>query len=396
MSFSKICEIPFSQDTSITNNGLKNLPCQSFPQVSLTIACSPPRRVEVVKTSNRTVRFKYKNILENLKKDLFSSPKERETVYDISKFIVIVLLILLHVAKFNSYFELLRMPTFFFVSGLFAYNAIRKCDIGVFIGNKIGRLIYLYIIWGFIILNIYNKPEGLENDFLSIILFYLHAFIDPPMTVWFLYALFYAYILARLTRQMNQLILLLLSFILSILSLWGHERPFYMSIGWLFFFFQAGLFSRNIIGHTIKRYYKLMPLFLGGYLCLMHLYINNPSVIFLKMITPIISIAGIASVIFLSEALSRIRIGGFLGFLGRHTLFPFVMHRPLMVLVHKIGKYTGFNLLNYDLAAVVFLLLASVFLGFLIMNSGTHLRLLFIPPWIKDEFISRKNRDCPS
>ena len=70
---------------------------------------------------------------------------------DTAKAVSIVLLVFwtlegtsLHV---NRMLNLARMPLFFFVSGLFAWRVVTRTDFGTFARDKVGNLVYLYLLW---------------------------------------------------------------------------------------------------------------------------------------------------------------------------------------------------------------------------------------------------------
>ncbi|MGM7696472.1 acyltransferase family protein, partial [Erwinia amylovora] len=69
---------------------------------------------------------------------------------------------------FNKYLSPLRMPAFFFVSGLLAASAISKESWSEVFTKKFVNILYLYILWGVIQwLCIYHISANLMGQKLS-------------------------------------------------------------------------------------------------------------------------------------------------------------------------------------------------------------------------------------
>ena len=97
-----------------------------------------------------------------------------------------------------------HMPLFFFLSGLFFYNSLRKRGLKGLIANKLDTIFYLYVIWsvlqGGITLAFHqfvNNTVTLE-DVISL-------FCEPRAQFWFLYSLFFVTIIATfIYAKLNQ------------------------------------------------------------------------------------------------------------------------------------------------------------------------------------------------
>jgi uncharacterized membrane protein YcfT len=136
----------------------------------------------------------------------------RETWVDAVKGITITLVVLHH--NYSGFKELgafgdltlqlyallspVRMPLFFLVAGFFA----RKSLFGPwnqFAGSKLVHFAWLYLLWSVISISI---RAALDSITTSSVAFsdLLQILWQPGFTLWFLYALFVAFLVARLTR----------------------------------------------------------------------------------------------------------------------------------------------------------------------------------------------------
>ncbi|MEL7540907.1 MAG: acyltransferase family protein, partial [Pseudomonadota bacterium] len=79
-------------------------------------------------------------------------PQQRLAHIDAAKGVSIFLVVYWHAVDdrlvFNEALWMLRMPLFFFVSGLFAAKAL-ELDWRAFLSNKVGNILYLYVFWTF-------------------------------------------------------------------------------------------------------------------------------------------------------------------------------------------------------------------------------------------------------
>ncbi len=91
----------------------------------------------------------------------------------------------------NRAFEMMRMPLFFFVSGLFIGKSVQK-PAGTFISDKIGAIAWPYLIWSCVhvgVTMLLAKVAKTTSEFDFAGLGY-HLAIDPVAQFWFLYVLF--------------------------------------------------------------------------------------------------------------------------------------------------------------------------------------------------------------
>jgi len=134
---------------------------------------------------------------------------KRELWVDYTKAIGIILVVYGHVMRgldsaalpmSNYWFNLVdsiiysfHMPLFFFVSGLFFINSLVKRKKSGLIINKLGTVIYPYVIWSLlqglseIMLHEYTNGDATLGQVFNLIL-------QPRAQFWFLYALFFVFL----------------------------------------------------------------------------------------------------------------------------------------------------------------------------------------------------------
>lgn len=119
-------------------------------------------------------------------------------------------------AAINALLSPIRMPLFFLVSGFFARKAM-LLDWQTFVASKFLRLIYPYVIWSVILyLTLEMLVEIMKNQPVSPG-HLLAIFVDPPRTIWFLYALALAYLIGYLTWPLPRLLVIAVAFALYFL-----------------------------------------------------------------------------------------------------------------------------------------------------------------------------------
>ena len=155
-----------------------------------------------------------------------------------------------------------HMPLFFFLSGLFFYDSLRKRGLKAFIANKLDSIFYLYVIWSVLqgalglILKQWTNNSVSFNEILSL-------FFEPRMQFWFLYALFFITLIAGfLYAKIDQkyaLILFLLSSLLVILNVpnYGFTPLIYVLPYLCFFMF--GIYFNQIESYFIANKNKFLP-----------------------------------------------------------------------------------------------------------------------------------------
>ncbi len=121
---------------------------------------------------------------------------------DLAKGISITLVVIWHAIGpslfWNEALIFIRMPLFFFVAGLFAAKSMTM-EMPSFLKEKISYLLYLFVLWSciyFASVTLIGQVLDKSFDFSPL----LTMLWDPPLTMWFIYALAISYLIAKLLR----------------------------------------------------------------------------------------------------------------------------------------------------------------------------------------------------
>ncbi|MBS0972703.1 acyltransferase family protein [Serratia rubidaea] len=296
--------------------------------------------------------------------------------------------------KFNLFISPLRMPAFFFVSGLLAANAINKNWPEVFT-KRFRNLTYLYFIWAIIqwffislIISplISMKVSAVENSaYADNIIDFFKFIITGKTSLWYLYALAGYFLLAKLLRKQKYPLIvtsIIVSYAASLGALpgWGLTSICQNVV----YFVLGAFFSAELINFCeIKKSNML----LWGVLLIAGI-INIKLGIIKNIFTCLLAI--IALIIICRELNKKINLS-WVNWLGKNTLQIYVIHRifieALSGLVLTAGVSYGlfessrFSLmctLFYPIIAVVLCIIGSLFIWHCI-NRGVG-RVFFMHP----------------
>lgn len=238
---------------------------------------------------------------------------------------------------FNKYLSPLRMPAFFFVSGLLAISAISKKSWSEVFTKKFTNILYLYILWGIIQwVSIYNISANLIGEKLSTAK--NAAYADNPLefvkllvlsmtSLWYLYALAGYFIVAKLFHRQKYALILAAIVVnyatqFSLIPGWGPA-----SVAQNFVYFLLGAFFSHYLVELSFMNRRNVAI-LSGFLALgvlhhvLGLY-KNPFYCMLSIVFGIV----------LCRALNNRFNMGWLNWIGRNTLQIYVLHRIFIELL---------------------------------------------------------------
>jgi len=255
----------------------------------------------------------------------------------------------------NPVFEALRMPLFFFISGMFAIRTIRR-EWRDFIVDKLRAIMWPYLIWSTIQSMIswgLARVSGQPPPFLLIDLPVLIA-LDPLDQFWFLYVLFLAlllfYFLSKVVR--SPLLILGIGFLMLIalsnfdfsvvglgagedrlsLSQWG---PFFQVLQFFMYMALGAICGKplmdnvvNISNRTISWIGIFAALVVVGFIHGLHIE-RDTTAIFLGLKWPVglpVALLAVASCLCVAVLLDRLKIGRVLLLFGKYSLYLFVLH----------------------------------------------------------------------
>lgn len=288
---------------------------------------------------------------------------------DIAKGISISLVVFWHVAsvKFavNEALVYLRMPLFFFVAGLFARALFARGNEALFL-HKVLHFIYLFVVWSAVLTLLVHLPRSVFKDdsVLIPLASLLKIFINPPQTLWFIYALAVAFSIAMITRKMPILVVLSISLFLYFWSVsngnWS-DPLFYDRVIRLFPFFYIGIFSFALCDSILYRFKDLwvfaFPLFLVLSYSVYHSSFSSNG-----LVTFLTSCFGLFSALTFARSINSNVVGAVFKWVGMCSLFIYVLHRIVQFYAINLLEVIGLTDDGNMLYQIVFTLLLSAFI----------------------------------
>ncbi|WP_065649054.1 acyltransferase family protein [Pantoea eucrina] len=233
--------------------------------------------------------------------------------------------------QFNTVLSPLRMPAFFFVSGLLATNGILNRSWKQVFTSRITNLFYLYILWGFIqwwsIVGISTEITGqrisqnLNAAYAGSLLEFLKLTFMAMSTSWYLYGLAIYFLCAKIFHR-QKMALLIVAVVLNYLAVekiipyWGPQ-----SVAQYFLFFLLGAFwSPVMLRLSELRRENLLPWAALAVLTGLHVIMGLDKSLFMCVIAVLVSVAACR---WLNQHFSMC----FFNWVGRNTLQIYVIHR---------------------------------------------------------------------
>ncbi len=296
---------------------------------------------------------------------------------------------------FNNTLSPLRMPAFFFVSGLLATNGIMNRPWNIVLTSRVTNLFYLYFLWGIIQWLMINRVSGpLMGGYLShnINAAWADSFgesiklmILAMSSSWYLYALGLFFLFTKLLRH-HALKLVMAAVLMNYAALtgllpgWGAESLFQY-----FIFFLLGTFhSATIMQWSEWRQRNLVVWSVLIALSLLHIVLGMSKSLWLCILAIIISIRICC---WLNERINMNAIN----WIGRNTLQIYVIHRIFieffaLTAILFADRYHLFSSHFFSWVWAIFFPVVMValssacsLLSFGVLNRGIG-RLLFIYP----------------
>lgn len=269
-----------------------------------------------------------------------------------------------------------HMPLFFFISGLFIQNSLKK-PFGEFLSDKVFTIAYPYFLWS-IIQGIFQTIGGYYTNNLFSILNIWRIIYEPLLQFWFLYVLFTIVLVYRIFYQIKLssgffLIFSILIYCCYILNIsfgdWGILYIFRNNVIYFALGASIGVTKLTSVVTNTKNT-TLLLMMLGGYLLVglsVPMQINeNPTSI------PIVAIIGIASSLALAVLLNNLDILKSVKKWGKFSLEIFVAHTIassfLRIILHKFFSFT--EPITHLILGTIIGLYAPIFLSFTCSKIG--------------------------
>ena len=230
----------------------------------------------------------------------------------------------------------LRMPVFFTISGLFAASAVRR-SWKVTARSRVAKFYYLYAVWFVVHTTVLAMVPNFDTLAAHSALDVLEQLTITPTNLWYLVALALYFVVAKLSRNLPMAVVLVPALALSaiasagLLATPGNRGQLYQNL----FFFLAGLRLKPWIERWAKAANLRMLLVGGaGYLVVM-LVVRQLGAKEWFGVWPAVSAVAVLVGIAAAVQLERwSRAGDLLAMLGRNTLPIYVMHMPLLAIMH--------------------------------------------------------------
>lgn len=233
--------------------------------------------------------------------------------------------------SFNTVLSPLRMPAFFFVSGLLAANSLTNKTWKAVFTSRVTNFFYLYILWGGIqwlsIITISSEitghqiSENINSSYADSPQQFITLMLMGMSSAWYLYALGLFFVLGKLFNS-HRLPLLLIALVLNYAAIdkiipgWGPA-----SLSQYFIFFLVGsFFNAEMIRLSEWHRSNIVPWSLLLMFAVVHVFLGLNKSIFL-------CILAIALTIAITRALNHYFKMSPLNWLGKNTLQIYVLHR---------------------------------------------------------------------
>jgi uncharacterized membrane protein YcfT len=327
---------------------------------------------------------------------LAPTPPGRERWVDAAKAISITLVVLYHAGHWLGYAGIqtgpvlqrvidttdgLRMPTFFFASGLFATAWIHERDWRTLVNGKLALLAWVFLAWQLAMFvykyaAAYTLPGQRDDSLLDHVLRVVVAPVRPNAELWFLWALVVFFVLAKLLAGRPPARLVLGAAVVSlvwsgVVAPWlGPERMRVMggasAAPMYFVFFVAAeryrLTIRDVVSRARPWHAAVVALLwsvaIGGFDLLGRVQ-AVPGAMFLEQL---VGVAAGVSVALLIAPVRAIR------YLGRNTLPVYLSHTTFVVLF-AIGYHLLHGHLTRPLVLLVPWLVAATAI---LLGLGLH------------------------
>lgn len=301
-------------------------------------------------------------------------PRERVNWVDFGKGFSIILVVLHHAmieepgTPFSSdifqsvdeFFLFMRMPLFFLMAGIFAARSLYE-PWPDFINKKLLHFFYLFVLWSVLLYVItvalpyfaWDEPtDRLKSIF--------RIFYSPPLTLWFIYALMWMFLLTRLLRRIPLWLLTSTAFGVALLFLDPNILPnksFPQKLIRLYPFF--------LLGYLLSPYLQALPRYLRPWHLIAVAVYGLLAWALLRVwgleSTPLVitcQLLGAAAGIVIAEMMSRSRFFGFVKTVGIYSLAVYVMHRLVVFALEQLADFVAFQ--NVEINVIISWVLASV------------------------------------
>jgi uncharacterized membrane protein YcfT len=277
-----------------------------------------------------------------------------------------------------------RMPDFFLISGLFLARVIDR-DWASYLDHRVLHFVYFYVLW--LTIQIGFKAPGLAGEVgaLGVVQLYLHSFIDPFGTLWFIYLLPAFFVMTKLARRAPPLLIFLVGIALESLEI-KTGNMLIDEFAARFVYFYAGYWLCThffTLARMVQQYPRLTIAALFVWAPINGLMVFS-GLAFLPGLSLLMGFVGAAAVIALAALLSKMRFLDILRYAGKHSIAIYLAFFLPMAATRYVLLKTGIipDLGTVALIVTVFAIAGPLLLQLLARN--TPLGFLFErPAWLR-------------
>ncbi|GIJ11342.1 acyltransferase family protein [Micromonospora andamanensis] len=232
----------------------------------------------------------------------------------------------------------MRMPLFFTISGMFAATAVQRPWRSV-ARPRAARFLYLYGVWLVIHTVVLALAPNFPTDRARDLGELLVQLTVTPSNLWYLYALALYFVLAKALRRVHPAVLLVAAGTLSavaaagLVDTPGNRAGLYQNL----VFFLAGLHLRGYVRQWADAVTGRRLLLAAGAYAAAQVAVAATGTARLPGVAPLVSI--LAVLLGIAVAVRLVRwpaVGEPLAALGRQTLPIYVIHMPVLALLHLL------------------------------------------------------------
>ncbi|MFY1574547.1 acyltransferase family protein [Verrucosispora sp. WMMD703] len=232
----------------------------------------------------------------------------------------------------------MRMPLFFTISGMLAATAVQPPWRSV-ARPRAARFLYLYGVWLMIHTAVLALAPDFPTDRASDLGGLLAQLTVTPSNLWYLYALALYFVLAKALRRCHPAVLLVAAGTLSavaaagLLDTPGNRGGLYQNL----VFFLAGLHLRGHVLRFADAVTGRRLLLAGAAYAVALAAVAATGTARLPGVAPLVSVLAVLFGIAVAVRLARRPVVGEpLAALGRQTLPIYVLHMPVLALLHRL------------------------------------------------------------
>ncbi|WFE44850.1 acyltransferase [Verrucosispora sp. WMMD1129] len=232
----------------------------------------------------------------------------------------------------------MRMPLFFTISGMLAATAVQRPWRSV-ARPRAARFLYLYGVWLVIHTAVLALAPDFPTDRASDLGGLLAQLTVTPSNLWYLYALALYFVLAKALRRCHPAVLLVAAGTLSavaaagLVDTPGNRGGLYQNL----VFFLAGLHLRGYVLRFADAVTGRRLLLAGAAYAVALAAVAATGTARLPGVAPLVSVLAVLFGIAVAVRLARRPVVGEpLAALGRQTLPIYVLHMPVLALLHRL------------------------------------------------------------